>query len=246
MNKVKTICMAVLLAALILVPTMGWTQDQVSTTGQPATEPSFYIEGYLGGGSSNTSQQTNRAVLLGDYNTYFQGGMKFGYWFTPQGTYGSSSYADWMRYVGIYTDISYHALDLPNSTVTASGIPIGTGNSSGWVVTWAFMLSARYGFLEDNDVPFGRLQPYIGFGPAIFFSGQDYNIGGFTAGSNNSTVLGLAAEAGIRYFFTSNISAEASFKYRYFEPDYYFSPLGINIQPQTNLFSGQFGLAYHF
>jgi outer membrane protein W len=121
-----------------------------------------------------------------------------------------------------------------------------TGNSSGYLWTWAFMLAARYGFMQDNEVPFGRLQPYVGVGPAIFFSGQDYNFAGLTQGYKSSTDLGLAVEAGLRYFLASNVSVEATFKYRYFEPKYNFSPLGASIQSSTNLFSGQFGLAYHF
>jgi len=246
MTKKKTICWAILLAALIVVPTMGWAQAPMSTTGQPATEPSFFLEGYLGFGGSSSSQQTNTAILGGNYESFFQGGMKFGYWFTPQGTYGSTSYPDWMKYFGLYTDLSYHALNHPNNSVTVSGFPLAIGNSSGYVWTWAFMVAARYGFFEDKEVPFGRLQPYVAVGPAIFFSGQDYNIAGLTGGSKSNTTVGLATEAGLRYFFTSNISAEASFKYRYFEPSYHFSPFGSNIQPQVNLFSGQFGLAYHF
>jgi outer membrane protein W len=239
-------CLAVFLAAFILVPAMGWAQIPGQTTTPPVTEPSFFVEGYLGFGGSSSSQQGNTGILQGNYESYFQGGGKFGYWFTPQGTYPASFSQDWMKYFGFYTDLSYHALNHPNNSVTVSGIPVAIGNSSGYVWTWAFMFAGRYGFLEDSEVPFGRLQPYIGFGPAIFFSGQDYNIGGFTGGSKSSTNLGLAAEAGLRYFLNRNISAEASFKYRYFEPSYYFNPLGTNIQPTINLFSGQFGLAYHF
>ena len=100
--------------------------------------------------------------------------------------------------------------------------------------------------MPDDEVPFGRLQPYAAVGPGIFFSAQDYNIAGTTQGSKGSTDAGLVVETGLRYFLAKNISAEASFKYRYFVPSYNFSPLGTNIQPQTNLFSGQLGLAYHF
>ena len=91
-----------------------------------------------------------------------------------------------MKYFGFYTDLSYHALNHPNNTVNISGFPFA-GNSSGYIWTWGFMLAARYGFLQDNEVPFGRLQPYVAVGPAIFFSGQDYNIAGLTGGSNSST-----------------------------------------------------------
>jgi opacity protein-like surface antigen len=250
MHKVKMIRLAVLIAALILIPTMGWAQDQIPTRPLPAAEPSFFLGGYLGFGGSSSTQTFNGLGLngqfSGEFNAFFQGGVKLGYWFTPQGTYAASWYPEWMKYFGFYTDVSYHALNHPNNILYAAGFPLMTGNSSGYVWTWAFMFAARYGFMQDNEVPFGRLQPYVAVGPAIFFSGQDYNFAGLTSGYNNSTDVGLAVEGGLRYFLARNVSMEATFKYRYFEPKYNFSPLGANIQPQTNLFSGQFGLAYHF
>ena len=68
MNKIKTNCMAILLAALILLPALGWAQEQVPTTGTPATEPSFFLEGYLGFGST-ISSQTERL----NYRGFFRG-----------------------------------------------------------------------------------------------------------------------------------------------------------------------------
>ena len=172
--------------------------------------------------------------------------VKLGYWFTPQGTYAASWYPEWMKYFGVYTDLSYQTLNHPNNVVTSAGTPLTTGSSFGYLWTWSFMLAGRFGLMPDDEVPFGRLQPYAAVGPGIFFSGQDYNIGGFTQGTKGSTDVGLVVEAGLRYFLAKNISAEASFKYRYFAPSYNFSPFGTNVQPQTNLFSGQLGLAYHF
>jgi opacity protein-like surface antigen len=246
MNTIKIFCRAVLLASLILVPTMAWAQAEVSTQGMPGTEPSFFIEGYSGVGTSSVSNNSNSIAFTGNYYTYFMGGLKIGYWFTPQGTHAASFCNEWTKYFGFYTDFSYQQLNHPNNIVTTYGMPLTTGSSFGNLFTWAFMFAARYGFMPDNIVPFGRLQPYVAVGPALFFSNQDYNIGGYTQGSKSSTDVGLAVESGLRYFVASNVSFEASFKYRYFNPSYYFSPLSTHIQPSTNLFSGQLGLAYHF
>ena len=246
MNREKMICAAVLLAALLLVPTMASAQSEVAAAGQQATEPSFFVEGYWGGGGSSLTQQNNTIAITGSYYAYVMGGGKIGYWFNPHGTYGPSSFPEWMKYFGVYTDLSFQSLNHPNNIVKSIGFPVTTGSSFGYLWTWSFMLSARVGFMPDNEVPFGRLQPYVAVGPGIFFSGQDFNIGGFTAGNRTSTDVGLVAEGGLRYFIARNISAQASFKYRYFAPSYYFSPFSGNIQPQTNLFSGQLGLAYHF
>jgi opacity protein-like surface antigen len=239
-------CRLLLFVSLVLVPTMTWAQAEVSTKGLPATEPSFFFETYSGVGTSSVSQNNDSIGITGNYYTYFMGGLKIGYWFTPQGTHAASFCRDWTKYFGFYTDFSYQSLNHPNNIVTSYGTPLTTGSSFGNLFTWGFMFAARYGFMEDNVVPFGRLQPYIAVGPALFFSSQDYNIGGLTQGSKSSTDVGLAVESGFRYFVTGSVSMEASFKYRYFNPSYYFSPLSTHVQPTTNLFSGQLGLAYHF
>jgi hypothetical protein len=275
MKKGKMIWMAVI-AALLLIPTMGWAQAKpISTVGLPATEPSFFVEGYVGGGAATKTGKalsgvtsatiTGSASIPGDIDPYFLGGLKFGYWFTPQGTYAASWYTDWMKYLGFYTDFSYHRLSFSNQTgsfnITAPVAANGNFgfDTDGFLATWAFMFAGRYGFLPDSEVPFGRLQPYIAVGPAIFFSNQNFTAnlkppfgGGISPGNKDSVTVGLAAELGARYFVNKSISLEASFKYRYFSPSYTYSGVifnnsyNIKAAPDFNLFSGQFGVAYHF
>jgi outer membrane protein W len=278
MKKGKLIWMAVI-AALVLVPTMGWAQAKKPVSIK-ATEPSFMIELYAGGGAaSSTSKMASGVSITGDrfnlevpgrIDPYFQGGLKFGYWFTPYGTYGISAMPDWMKYFGLITDFSYHRLNFTKSSGTwAFGAANGTAgfDTNGSLATWAFMFTGRYGFMQDKEVPFGRLQPYLGVGPAIFFSSQkltanirDTGFGtvGIQPGYKDSVNLGFAVETGLRYFFNKSISVEASFKYRYFNPSHnysgsFFDPTigavrvyNINSTPDFNLFSGQLGVAYHF
>jgi outer membrane protein W len=202
---------------------------------------------------------------------YLLGGLKFGYWFNPNGTYGLTSLPDWMKYFGFYTDFSYQKLNFGNSISTFNAPLIGVrGNvgfdTSGSLATWAFMFAGRYGFFQDSEVPFGRLQPYVAAGPAIFFSYQDPTINlttipggngvGFSPAGKSAINVGLAVETGLRYFFNKSISVEASFKYRMFTPKYTYTgntligatPIvyDTQIKPTFNLYSGQIGFAYHF
>jgi outer membrane protein W len=283
MKKGKFFWMAVI-AAMVLVPTMVWAQAKTTTSSLAATEPSFFVEVYGGGGTATNSKKLLNGSHLshpllsgfhsnlpGDIDSYFQGGLKIGYWFTPQGTYAASWYQDWMKYFGFFTDFSYHRLSHSNQSGSwNSAVPFLFGtvgaDSTGFLATWAFMFAARYGFLQDSEVPFGRLQPYVAVGPAIFFSNQKLNLSGsapvlaanwgLQTGNSDSTTVGLAAELGLRYFFNKAVSVEASFKYRYFSPSYHYAGntgigafntgYSVSASPTFNLYSGQLGFAYHF
>jgi opacity protein-like surface antigen len=124
------------------------------------------------------------------------------------------------------------------------------------------MFAARYGFLPDSEVPFGRLQPYVAVGPAIMWSTQQpklmvaNTVFGVSPGSSSSTNIALAVDAGLRYMCLKNVSIDLSFKYRYATPSFSYSssasgapvliPISFDYKPTYNLFSGQLGVAYHF
>jgi hypothetical protein len=125
------------------------------------------------------------------------------------------------------------------------------------------MFAARYGLFKDDKVPFGRLQPWMGVGPAILFTGMNPRttvytssgaIGGVANPGSKSTVTpALVVDAGIRYMIFKNLSVDLSFRYRYARPGFDFSFTDIhgvgskfNFAPVYNLFSGMAGIAYHF
>jgi hypothetical protein len=265
-------------------------------------------------------------------NPFFTGGMKLGIWFDKTGITGGYNWPDWAKYFGFYLDLSYHNLDFKKQLVNGSyaarflsiwentdalpglvtvdqyqesgaGTLPGTFSSNGRMFTLAFMFAARYGFLPDSEVPFGRLQPYIAVGPALFVSSQSPSFSSnFSAGdtlvntpvdelgvgalgpgpytgrihnvslrskTKSSVDIGLAVDAGIRYYMLKNVSLDVFFKYRWVEPSYNYTltttlrhpepgffgaPLpddfvgsgSFTIKPTYHLFSGNVGVAYHF
>jgi opacity protein-like surface antigen len=234
---------------------------------------------------------TGQAYIPGMIDPAFQGGLKVGTWFVREGFMGFN-YPEWMKYMGFYLDFSYHRLVFKEQLATYSqnislngapvigGYPTFAGDmnfmSQGHAATLAFMFAFRYGFFPDQEVPFGRLQPYVAVGPAILFSSQaaKFNArnlrtlfgnpvpgipvtGGADIGSDSSVDICFAAEAGVRYMALKNVSIDLSFKYRYARPEYSYTYPAVafsaifptrteTLSPDFNIFSVQVGAAYHF
>jgi hypothetical protein len=167
----------------------------------------MYVEGYVGGNASN----------LGGTATVI-GGWRLGTWFVPEGALGYKRYPNWMKYFGFYTDISISQINSNRSSL------VGTG----YVATWGFMPVLRLGFAKDDEVPFGRIQPYVGVGPAIFL----VRFNNFTG---SDVAPALMVDGGVRYMFNKKFSIDLFLRYRYARPNIAYK-----------LFSGGAGLAYHF
>jgi opacity protein-like surface antigen len=115
---------------------------------------------------------------------------------------------------------------------------------------WAMQsnLLARYGFFKDKEVPFGRLQPYVGVGPGFEV------IYGYNDSAKNFAIETLV---GLRYMLTPKISVFGEYKFSYQFAAEYEGNQFSNYPPKT---SGQattmafdvphhrfvFGIAYHF
>ena len=124
-------------------------------------------------------------------------GGKLGYWF------------DAFPYVGAELDASHHDPDAPAQTVSFSidGQAAGTGKIGRIdlsVTSVALNVLARW--------PRHRVQPYIGAGPAVFFTRlKDTGKGGASivipSGQDDSdTKVGVQVVAGVRFFATSRPS----------------------------------------
>jgi opacity protein-like surface antigen len=182
----------------------------------------------------------------------FMVGGKFGYWFSREGAL-KANYPNFMKYIGLELDISYNALNWGRQDVVISPVNYAMKiENSGFMVTAALLVMGRYGFLPDKEVPFGRLQPYLGIGPAIVVTKTFLNIGHDYVSSDAD--LGFMVETGLRYMIRKNFSIAGEFKYRYARihadvddqifgrPYWLYAPMYATY----NLFSFTLGVAYHF
>jgi opacity protein-like surface antigen len=103
-------------------------------------------------------------------------------------------------FVGVAFDVSYFRPAADVQTVPLS-----------------LLLMARYGFLKDDEVPDGRLQPYVGIGPGFFISNLNGIIGS-QSGDSTSRDIGLDTRVGLAYRFDSNWAGFAEYRFTRVSP----------------------------
>ena len=193
------------------------------------------------------------------------GGIKIGHYGCPFSSHPLLDYFGWNL------DLSYQRYSLStqagtfqrtiwlNGNVFSQGMGTATLRGDGSLFTLAFMVNARYGFLPSPENPFGTLQPFVGVGPALVVNRFEPNIsftsfngrqveGGFDLGAQTSVNVGLAAEAGVRYFATQHVFLDLSYRYLYSQPDFTFTTNSAMMKFNNciNNSSVRFGVGYAF
>jgi opacity protein-like surface antigen len=172
------------------------------------------------------------------FDTGIAGGIKLGYFFKS------------CPYLGLEGESNVGPNNVNRQTRQVSpavfGIPHVTMPST-TLLNWttALHIVARYGFLKNSEVPFGRLQPYVGIGPAVVAM-YDPN--------DSAKNFALDVMGGLRFMLNKNLSAFVEYKY-----NHQFSPELEIHQVQVGNFSGLgtatfaydlhrvvFGLTYHW
>jgi opacity protein-like surface antigen len=164
----------------------------------------FFIGGFFGGAfvpGTDWTYLINRQDINARNMTIdpgVTGGIKLGY------------FLDSCPYLGVEAEGSIGSQTQPSQTVTLSPAPAGRGatgrvsSQSLLVWTMALHLVGRYGFLPDSEVPFGRLQPYVGIGPGLVV---------LYAEADSAKNFGLELEAGLRYMFTKHLGGFLEYKF---------------------------------
>jgi len=142
---------------------------------------------------------------------------------------------EWERYFGVALDFQWNQFNHPGENL----FPKIGGNQ----FALSFLGRLQYPFMGDERFTFGRLVPFLMFGPSIVWTNSDFsNYGG---GNETSTNFGIVAEIGMDFFIIPHLSIGPSFRYRHvFGPNYEAG--GVDIDSSLNQFMILGRLAYHF
>jgi opacity protein-like surface antigen len=151
---------------------------------------------YQGGGVTTQGPVT----LFGNkFQPAVVGGFKFGYFFHD------------LPYLGLEVETNVNRSAVRSAGLATSRAINGATqaivpNNKWFNWTTALHIVGRYGFLPDKEVPFGRLQPYLGIGPGFVIN---------YATSDSAKNFGVDTEAGVRYMLLKNVSAFVEYKFNY-------------------------------
>jgi opacity protein-like surface antigen len=208
------------IAGLVFVPLIayGIYRNLPSQQGKPETifPGEFYVGAYMGASFAPNQDLryesgaaiNNGATITGvnpftAFSSKFQtgvvGGLRFGYFFKT------------CPYIGLEADMNFSPNRIKSQMVTVSPAVQGQNQvqlpNNDWVNwTTAGHIVARYGFLKDGDVPFGRLQPYVGVGPALVVMYDRVD---------SAKNLAIDVMVGLRYMMLKNVSAYVEYKYNH-------------------------------
>lgn len=163
----------------------------------------FFIGGFFGGafvpGTDWTYQTGGQNITARNMSIDpgVTGGIKLGY------------FLDSCPFFGIEAEGSIGNHPQPSQTRSLNP-PLAGANTgqvpSQTILAWtmAFHFVGRYGFLPDQEVPFGRLQPYVGVGPGLVV---------LYAEADSAKNFSLEVEAGLRYMFTKHLGGYLEYKF---------------------------------
>ncbi|PKN96250.1 MAG: hypothetical protein CVU43_21685 [Chloroflexi bacterium HGW-Chloroflexi-5] len=243
------------MAVMLMLPGVAWGGLWMGVQGGPRYIPDTDMV-------QRTSWNFEKTYENIKFDVNVVGGLTVGYDFINQGFLGRD-WPFWMKYFGVVLDATYENLSFDQQMVMVreqrnldtrpseqkdypAFIPGGTSS----MLVLSPMMVVKYGFLPNEENPFGRLQPYLGVGPGFVISNPEIN--GWTTEEKNKFDVALVVETGLRYMIFRNVSVDAAFRYRTIFTKFgnsYDAPgvAGkIDMDWNPHLFNALFRLSYHF
>ncbi|PIU52699.1 MAG: hypothetical protein COS90_10055 [Deltaproteobacteria bacterium CG07_land_8_20_14_0_80_60_11] len=204
-------------------------------------QSAMWVGAELGGNFASGSANTNLFGIDISADLGFKpsviGGAIIGYDFVNSG-FGAYAWPDWMKYFSFAMDITYNRLTASQGSGIFQGLSLNS-RMDGYEFAWTFLFMAHYGFLPDSEVPGGRINPYIGVGPAIVWTGIDYKVPTNRAFRGDSGAdamnVALVVEPGIRWMCFKNVSIDTAMRYRYSQPSWSENNVTIKANPLHQL-----------
>jgi opacity protein-like surface antigen len=164
----------------------------------------FFVGGFLGAGfipNTNWSYQAgglSTTVYNMKIDPGITGGIKLGYFFDRLPNFGIEAEGS----LGSHYQKSQSRLINPAPIgVIGSSANINSQSMLAWTMALHFLW--RWGFFDTPEMPFGRLQPYVGIGPGLVV---------MYASADSAKNFSLEFEAGVRYMFNRNLGAFLAYK----------------------------------
>ncbi len=172
-------------------------------------------------------------------------GGRAGYWFRENEALGGISLGRAGRYLGADLDFSYFRPRIPSQRVRTD---VGRGFLGAMdveVVTLTPEVLARDPLLVDKEFPQGRLQPYIGLGPAIFItSANDSGAFGPRGGSAAAFGVGFIGRTGVAWHVTENVQLFTEYRFVHASPEFKFTRGPVELTINSHHFN--VGVSYVF
>ena len=169
----------------------------------------------------------------------FVWGGRLGYWLE------GGALGDLTPFIGFDVDLSYFRPRIPTQTASSELGPRRLGSMDIAVATLTPEIVARYPLMVEQDYPSGRLQPYVAFGPTIFYSSTGDSTTFGPRGSSESDVgLGVSVRPGLAWHVSESVAIFAEYRFVHLSPTYDFPRGRVDLSINSHQFN--FGATYHF
>jgi opacity protein-like surface antigen len=217
-KKMYVLGVAALVAAMLVMSGVAqsamWVGGELG--GNFNAYPSMSVS--TGGFSASRTTEIRPSVI---------GGVTLGYDFVNAG-FGAYAYPDWMKYFSFALDFTYNRLTIQDAGPGIGQYFAGNSRMNGSEMALTFLFMFHYGFMPDSEVPSGRINPYLGIGPALVWTKIEGSLPTYyhpygiysSNGADSAMNVALVVEPGVRFMAMKNVSVDLAMRYRYSAPSW--------------------------